>query len=119
MRWWNLLLRVTALESLAQQRLAQPRTTNRPGCPHGRATGRCLGNSHLTRQGKLLFDQHAPALFANGHACYKFVVHNARLIEAAIQDMKLDLTGLLCAEAKVGAGRSKREVDMQTGSRHA
>ncbi len=33
-------------------------------------------------------DQHAPALLANGHACYKFVVHNARLIEAAIQDMK-------------------------------
>jgi hypothetical protein len=90
MRWWNLLLRVTALESLAQQRLAQPRTTNRPGCPNGRATGRCLGNSHSTRQGKLLpaCYQHAPALFANGHACYKFVVHYARLIEAAIQDMK-------------------------------
>jgi hypothetical protein len=73
-------------------------------------------------KGRLLFEhaqQHAPALLANGHACYKFVVHNARLIEAAIQDMKLDLTGLLCAEAKVGAGRSKREVDMQTGSRHA
>lgn len=73
-------------------------------------------------KGRLLFEhaqQHAPALFANGHACYNFVLKNGRLIEAAIQDMKLDLTGLLCAEAKVGAGRSKREVDMQTGSRHA
>jgi hypothetical protein len=66
-------------------------------------------------KGRLLFEhaqQHAPAFFANGHACYNFVLKNGRLIEAAIQDMKLDLTGLLCAEAKVGAGWSKREVDM-------
>jgi hypothetical protein len=69
----------------------------------------------LHGKGRLLFEhakQHAPALSVSVHTCYMFVVNNNRLIEAAVQDMKPDLTGLQCSECKLGAGRSKREADM-------